>query len=330
MRKEVLFAVLAGGLLGLIIAFGVSRLNSTLSDRDSASTEASPTPSTNVGLTLAKPSQNQVFSTSTIELSGLTTANTWIVISDEEEDYVIQTDNSGAFLEEVSLVGGLNQIVVTALAEDGSQISETVRVAYSTEFEVEQEIEEEASEESTESSEVRQKVEEKVNEARTVATFYLGAVTDLSETTIQLKNLAGEIEQVAISNSTSYATNVGTAKDLEAEDVALGDFVLAMGFANGNGVLEAGRVLVTSEPSESSAVILIGTITEINTGDLILELPDGAAKTIDFPKTWKGPDLDELEVGQGLITIGVEEDEVYTARTIEPISESSPTSESEE
>ena len=88
MRKEVLFAILAGGIFGLIIAFGIWRLNKTIGPKEDVTTEASPTPS-QVGITIAKPNEKQVVTESSVEISGITKPNSSVVITGEDEDVII-------------------------------------------------------------------------------------------------------------------------------------------------------------------------------------------------------------------------------------------------
>ena len=102
--------------------------------------------------------------------------------------------------------------------------------------------------------------------------------------------------------------------------MAIGDYLVAMGFINGNNILSAKRVLVSTEPSESSKNILSGKIEGIEKKEITLTLMGGNTQVITFGKSWKGPDLDELSVGELLIVVGTGEDEDFTARTIEAIS----------
>ena len=173
MRKEVLFAILAGGIFGLIIAFGIWRLNSTINDSKEVATEGSPAPEEKEGLTVASPNNLRVITNSTLEITGITKSGIKVVISGEEEDDIVVSDEKGEFKGEIELIPGRNEILVTSFYEDGKRNGEqTLVVVYSSEFEKyslngkEEESEDEETEEnedSTQSSDVvREKEKEKL------------------------------------------------------------------------------------------------------------------------------------------------------------------------
>ena len=140
MRKEILFAILAGIFVGLIIAFGAWRANSALNSKNdslpetSKNTQTAPLPTQQPGTTLAAPDENDVLTQSPTKVSGITKPLSWLVISGEDEDYVPQAKNDGSFEQEVKLVGGVNQILVKSFNEEGSQ-EQKLTVVLSTEFE---------------------------------------------------------------------------------------------------------------------------------------------------------------------------------------------------
>lgn len=140
MRKEVLFAITAGAIFGIVLAFGVWRANTALRPEPSkeepqAQNEATPSPSPEeFDIAIAKPDQKDVITESPLLLSGVTKTETWVAISAEEDDYIIKSDKTGKFEQDIELVGGVNQIVITAFDEDGGQVLEHLLVVYSTEF----------------------------------------------------------------------------------------------------------------------------------------------------------------------------------------------------
>ena len=93
-----------------------------------------PPPTAEFGLTLAEPDQNQVFTETPITLSGITQANAWLAVSAEEDDYLALADEDGAFEQDVDLVGGVNEIIVTAFSEEGYPVEEKVLAVYSSQF----------------------------------------------------------------------------------------------------------------------------------------------------------------------------------------------------
>jgi hypothetical protein len=318
MRKEVLLAILAGAFFGLIIAFGVWRLNSTLSNGSDNKTEASPTPTPEFGITIAKPEVGQVVTESPTKITGITEPNSYVVASLDDEDFVTKSKGDGAFEIEVDLVGGINQILLTSITDSGQMASTTITVAHSTELSFEKDSDT-TQEESTDSSDViREKVQEKVLKAKTIPYFYMGTVTDISESTIQIRTSDGVIKQVATTeDGTNYVSLVNDREEIEFSDVAIGDFMLAMGFKNSNEVLDAQRVLVIETPGEIERKIIYGQISSISTGEIELNVENQDSPIVlDFPKTWKGPDLDELSENESLIATGTFENQVFTPRSI--------------
>lgn len=136
MRKEVIFAILAGLVFGLIIAFGVWRANVALRPGDDSTTQESPPPSqTDFGITIAKPQELQVVTTSPTVLSGVTKPNVMVVISAEDEDYTVTADENGEFEIDVDVAGGVNEIIIVAFDENGDTVEEKFVLVYSTELE---------------------------------------------------------------------------------------------------------------------------------------------------------------------------------------------------
>jgi hypothetical protein len=144
MRKEIIFAILAGAIFGLVIAFGIWKANSSMKSKNGNEKEIvdvtdikdGTTMTSDFSITLIKPESNTVVSTSSTLVSGITKPDVWLVISAEEDDYIIKTGNDGAFEEEVKLIAGANEIVVTAIEESTNEsVYDKFLVVYSTELE---------------------------------------------------------------------------------------------------------------------------------------------------------------------------------------------------
>lgn len=135
MRKEILFAILAGATLGLIIAFGIWRANVALkSDDAKVTSEQTPTPQTEFGITIASPDESQVITSTPTTISGITKPEAYVVISAEDEDYIVKADEKGEFSQDIDLVGGVNQIVVTSFDQEGNKIEKILTLVFSTQF----------------------------------------------------------------------------------------------------------------------------------------------------------------------------------------------------
>ena len=139
MRKEVLLAILAGVMFGLVVAYGIWKANNSIKSPSALQAEGTPPPSQEVNskeisLTLAKPENNQVFTQNPVEISGLTKPGSWITISSESSDYLVIPDTNGGFTQEIDLSGGVNNITVVAIDEVGNASSEVLLLVYSTEL----------------------------------------------------------------------------------------------------------------------------------------------------------------------------------------------------
>ncbi|MEJ2441571.1 MAG: hypothetical protein P8Y06_01470 [Patescibacteria group bacterium] len=175
---------------------------------------------------------------------------------------------------------------------------------------------------------IRDKVQQKVEEARTIPFSYIGTVTDIAEETIQinkhvfdgLTETNGQIQQISINEETTTFVKIAkTTTTVNFSDVAIGDFIIAMGYKNGNDVLEAQRILITTPLEVTTRKALFGEPSDISSRSLTLKTQDGDW-SVEFGKTWVGPDLDEIGENDKVIVIGSAEDKTLEARFLEIIS----------
>ena len=161
-----------------------------------------------------------------------------------------------------------------------------------------------SAQESTDSANsVREKVKEKIENVLNKPKAYLGTITDKTGVTLQIKNLKGEINFISVDPDNSVFVSVAkTTKSIKYDDLALGDFVIAMGYIedqstgieNGNSVLNAKRTLVTEEVAPTTRKIVFGTVVGIEKKILSLNSGSGEAQ-FEFPKRWKGPEIEMLK-----------------------------------
>lgn len=242
----------------MIIAFGVWRINlSTKSN--SQGTQPTPTPEspvTEFNITLNNPSENDVEVATPVIVSGITKASTWVAFSGEKGDYLTESDTGGIFSKDIDLAAGVNQIKVTALDSQGNSVSQKVLVVYSSSFQT--------SSPSATPSTIQEKVSEKVAQAQNQPKAYIGTVTDIADSTIQIKSLDSQIEQIAIGGDGITALNTkGTNnKTIKLTDIAIGDFIVAMGYVNANEVLNAQRILVTDPVTEPEVSVSLAKVTD--------------------------------------------------------------------
>jgi len=171
----------------------------------------------------------------------------------------------------------------------------------------------------TQDSEIRQKVQQKVEEALNKPKAKLGTITDISEQTIQISNPEDEIEQIEINKEeTSYAKINDESQEIEFSDIAIGDFIVAMGYINENEVLESSRVLVTDVTKKPLRNIILGKVLEIENKEVTINTTNGKLVLI-FPKRWKGPETSELDIGTKIIAAGDLNQNELSLRTVEII-----------
>lgn len=336
MRKEVLAAIITGVVLGVVVAFGIWRANVAFKPTtQGVQTESqSPTPekkdAENSGITIAKPEQNQVVSESPILVSGITKANSWVVISTDEEDYVLKTQSNGEFEQEVDLVEAVNQIVFSAFNEEGDESNTSLLLVYSTEFEFPEEStptqEAESQEEGQEEGSVGEKIQEKLLEAKRLPLAYLGTITDISDTSLQVRTLSGEISQVTAAEDADFVKINDDSEAIEFSDLAIGDFIIAMGFKNENEVLITSRLLVTDPVSAPNRSALYAEVLESDTNEILLrtfenqeiavEQTRGLTVLISENGELNDFDFSDISEGATIIASGTLLEDGFDARTI--------------
>ena len=187
---------------------------------------------------------------------------------------------------------------------------------------------------------IREKVQEKVNAVLDKPFAYLGTVTDITGLNIQIgkfsldngqTNSSSEIQQIATDDNTAFVSVGKTIKTIVFDDVAIGDFIVAMGYKTGNGVLEAKRILTTEALQSSGRESNIFTIREIESGDISVNT-NGDSET--YTVTTKNADIyflddegeadslrvSELNIEDKIIVVGVDVEGEIEARTIRVIS----------
>ena len=276
MRKEVWLAIVGGIALGLIIGFGVYRINFAFKKDNSFKISPTPTPTSQAGLTIAKPNYDDVITSLPALISGITFKNSWAVISTSSNDYITKIDDRGIFEKEIDLAGGVNQIVVTGVSQDNKTSSQELRLIYSTQLETSTP---ESQADSSESG-VREMVLKKVEGILNSPKAYLGTVTDIAEKTIQLKTDSGTIEQISTADEKITVINQNQkAKEVKFTDIAIGDYIVAMGYKNGNHVLNAKRILITQPSPVPQIKIYYGQVKSISKKEIIINEEDKIAIT---------------------------------------------------
>lgn len=282
MRREIVWAGIVGISFGLIIAFGAWRINSSLKTKGT-STEPSPTPQNiaQSSITLDKPENGDVITQTPVTVSGITKPLTWLVFSGEKGDYILQSDETGVFSQDVDLTGGINQIKITSLNKNGDSAFQKIIVVYSTSFQLNS-VASPVPSSATGESDIQAKVAQKVAEALSRPKAYIGTVTDIADSTIQIKTPESQIEQVAVGGTVTVANTKGTNnKTVKLTDIAIGDSIVAMGYVNGNQVLDAQRILIIDPPTEPQISVSEANVTAVSKASLtVSDIKKGGSDTI--------------------------------------------------
>ncbi len=257
--------------MGLIIGFGIYRINFSFKDENSP-ISPTPTPENQAELTIAKPNNDDVVTSIPQTISGIATKSSWVIISNNSLDYFIKPDEKGVFEKEIDLIGGINHIIVSSIDAKGVTSSQNLRLIYSTQLQTPAPSNKE---ETSSESAVREAVIKKVEETLNSPKAYLGTVTDIAEKTIQLKTDWGTIEQVSTADEKIAVINQNaTAKEIKITDIAIGDYIVAMGFRNGNHVLAAKRILITQMIPVPEIKIIYGKVKSISKKEIIINEGD--------------------------------------------------------
>lgn len=186
-----------------------------------------------------------------------------------------------------------------------------------------------AQETSTDEAEsVRENVQKKVEEARTIPFAYIGTVTDIAEQTIQINKFifsktteeAGEIQQISVDeDNTDFVKITKSTTSVKFSDLAIGDFIIAMGYKNGNSVLQGRRILITTSIELTTRKAAFGEPSDISKKSLTLTASTGKEWVVEFETTWEGPELSEIKEGDRIMVIGTTEGNTLEARFLQII-----------
>lgn len=133
MRKEVLYAIIFGIILGAVILFGINLANNAARSFPSPSGLSAgsftPTPSVRPKtLEIISPQDHTVTTEKTLILSGQTTPSADLAIITEVDDLLLQAGPEGTFSAQINLIAGENTLTVTHLLSDRTVETKTITV----------------------------------------------------------------------------------------------------------------------------------------------------------------------------------------------------------
>lgn len=167
------------------------------------------------------------------------------------------------------------------------------------------------------SSAVREKVRQQIENMVKKPKAVIGSLNQITDSTLVIKTMSEKTVQVATSAETKYARfTKGKKSDIKFEDLTLGEFSVAMGFRNGNEIVEAKRVLVYDASPFVKKQVLNGRVTEFAKNKITLERTGNNEKwTVILSSTTgivrkslsKGMeeiDSSDIEIGDNIIAAG--------------------------
>ena len=282
MRKELVWAGIIGISFGLVIAFGAWRVRSSVVSK----AKPVPTSAPQIGvernrITIDKPRNLDVIIASPFTVSGITKPLTWVVISAENVDYLTQSADDGTFSANIEPKAGVNHIKVTSVNTQGDESSQEVLAVYSSSFQSESSTDTKDSEKTD--SETDKEVALRVSQAENPPKAYIGTITDISDSTIQIKSADSQIQQIATDKYDVAVVNTKgtTNKTVKLADIAIGDYIVAMGYMDGNDVLDAKRILVSDTTTTTKISVSIQKVDSVTKKSLtVTPTAGGDASTI--------------------------------------------------
>jgi hypothetical protein len=279
MRKELLWAGIIGISFGLVIGFGAWRVRSSMTSK--VGPEPTPTPRGSVSqfmITLDKPQNLDVVTSSSIGVSGITKPLVLVVVSTEKGDYLTKSLADGTFSRDVDLTSGINHIKVSSVNSDGAIATQEITAVYSASFHTSEDLQKTA-------TDTAQIVAQKIAQAGKLPKSYIGTVTDIADSTIQIKTTDSQIQQIETDGTNVAVVNVkGTNnKAVKLTDIAIGDFIVAMGYVDGNDVLDAQRILIADPSVKAEISISLEKVSTVAKKSLTLTSENGGETSTVTP-----------------------------------------------
>jgi hypothetical protein len=207
MRKEVLFAIITGGVIGLIIAFGAWKVSRIVTKKEKVSEVQKTPPAKNVdNLVISNLNEYDIVTDNPYLVSGITTPNSPVLVSTIEEDFYANSKSDGTFEIEVEFPAGFTEIKINdnqMLVVFSSEFKKYLNIENPTD-DTKKEASDEAEISDNPVDEIREKVKEEIKNKSLKKTAYVGTITDISSGNIQIRSITGNIEQLSVTSNTSY------------------------------------------------------------------------------------------------------------------------------
>lgn len=123
---------------------------------------------------------------------------------------------------------------------------------------------------------VREKVKEKLENLTRKPTATVGILEQITDSTLEIKTKENKALLASTTKDTLYfRISAGKKKEIKFDELILGEFVVAMGFRNGNEVLEAKRVVTHDKSPIVNKHSVYG----------VVKATDKSTLTVEHPKT---------------------------------------------
>ena len=137
----------------------------------------------------------------------------------------------------------------------------------------------------------------------------MGSITDISQNSIQIKDGKGEIKLISFNSENIIVVNtIKKSVVVKSNDLAIGDYIISMGYVNEKSVLEAKRILITLPTEKTKRSIGLGTISILSKKEITIKDKNGNEITVKFPAKWEGPETKELEIGYKVVIVSEADD----------------------
>lgn len=163
---------------------------------------------------------------------------------------------------------------------------------------------------------VRDKVKERIETLSVRPKAYVGTLASVTDSTLEIKTKEGKTLLASTSQDTTVIKVLGGKRsEIKFKDLALEDFVIAMGFVERKDVLSSKRIITLNEVPFKQKASIFGTVQENADGTLIIQnLKNNEnwnietnKKTVVLEKTGDGfgnVKLDKIEPGDKVVVAG--------------------------
>lgn len=333
MKKEVIIAVIAGLVLGLVITMGIYTANRSLNQQrakklsqNTPAPTALPQPGSKT-VTLTSYENFDLVGQADVTLSGIAWNGNVVALLTDSDSQITQADAEGIFVFKTRLLKGFNEITLIASDVSGATVSQSLVLTYSTSkielqaFKLIRAVY--AAEETATAAadsvtdKIKERLQETVEEglgtikeeiagkaAAPRKKAYIGKITSVDSTSLTLTYKEQNFN-VNTGDDTVYVK--GASGSLKREDLEPGDFVIAMGFYLSESqefrAVRVSRIAAPEPPANRQLVT--GKISEVD-GQKV----SANGNTLNLTKKTKfsvsgldEPEISDLALGDNLFAL---------------------------